>query len=109
MNFVGDGEPMHNHESGWKEEALENCGGAVRRNITPKSLTLTYFTPKNVTFLTLLYFRLKLGINSLHHFQTKRGIATQLIAELSRAKRASGALWVRKFRKLSIRENVVMT
>ena len=40
MNFVGDGEPMHNHESGWKEEALENCGGAVRRNIIPKSLTL---------------------------------------------------------------------
>ena len=60
-SFVGDGEPMHNHESGWKEEALENCGGAVRRNIIPKSLTLTYFTPKNVTFLTLFYFRLKLG------------------------------------------------
>ena len=109
MNFVGDGELMHNHESGWKEEALENCGGAVRRNIIPKSLTLPYFTPKNVTFLTLFYFRLKLGINSLHHFQTKRGIAIQLIAELSRAKRASGAPWVRKFGKLSIRENLVIT
>ena len=109
MNFVGDGEPMHNHESGWKEEALENCGGAVRRNIIPKSLTLPYFTPKNVTFLTLFYFRLKLGINSLHHFQTKRAIAIQLIAVLSRAKRASGAPWVRKFGKLSIRENLVMT
>ena len=77
MNFFGEGEPMHNHESGWDEEALENCGGAVhvRRNIIPKSLTPD-FTPKNVTILTLLYFRLKLGINSLHHFQTKRGIYT---------------------------------
>ena len=75
MNFFGEGEPMHNHESGWEEEALENCGGAVhvRRNIIPKSLTPD-FTPQNVTILTLLYFRLKLGINSLHHFQTKRGI-----------------------------------
>ena len=35
MNFVGDGEPMHNRESGWEEEALENCGGVVRRNIIP--------------------------------------------------------------------------
>ena len=80
MNFFDEGEPMHNHESGWDEEALENCGGAVhvRRNIIPKSLTPD-FTPKNVTILTLLYFRLKLGINSLHHFQTKRGIAIQLI------------------------------
>ena len=32
-----------------------------------------------------------------------------MIAELSRAKRASGAPWVRKFGKLSIRENLVMT
>ena len=31
------------------------------------------------------------------------------IAELSRAKRASGAPWVRKFGKLSIRENLVIT
>ena len=30
-------------------------------------------------------------------------------AELSRAKRANGAPWVRKFVKLSIRENLVMT
>ena len=34
---------------------------------------------------------------------------TKVIAELSRAKRASGAPWVRKFGKLSIRENLVMT
>ena len=68
---------MHKHESGWEEEALENCGRAVRRNIFLNPLL--YFTPKNVTFLTLFYFRLKLGINSLHHFQTKRGIAIQLI------------------------------
>ena len=87
MSFVGDGEPMHNHESGWKEEALENCGGAVRRNIIPKSLTLPYFTPKNVTFLTLFYFRLKLGINSLHHFQTKRGTVFQLSGALAREAR----------------------
>ena len=33
----------------------------------------------------------------------------RIIAELSRAKRASGAPWVRKFGKLSIRENLVMT
>ena len=32
-----------------------------------------------------------------------------LIAELSRAKRASGAPWVRKFGKLTIRENLVVT
>ena len=55
MNFVGEREPMHNHESGWEEEALENCGGAVRGNIIPKSLT--YFTQTNVTFLTLFHFR----------------------------------------------------
>ena len=72
MNFVGEGEPMHNHVSGWDEEALENCGGAVRGNMIPKSLT--YFTQTNVTFLTLFHFRLKLGINSLPHFQTKRDI-----------------------------------
>ena len=23
MNLVGEGEPMHKHESGWDEEALE--------------------------------------------------------------------------------------
>ena len=34
---------------------------------------------------------------------------TPFTAELSRAKRASGAPWVRKFGKLSIRENLVMT
>ena len=27
MNFVGEGEPMHNHESGWDEEALEIAVG----------------------------------------------------------------------------------
>ena len=32
-----------------------------------------------------------------------------VIAELSRAKRASAAPWVRKFGKISIRENLVMT
>ena len=32
-----------------------------------------------------------------------------ILAELSRAKRASGAPWVIKFGKLSIRENLVMT
>ena len=32
-----------------------------------------------------------------------------VVAELSRAKRASGAPWVRKFGKLSIRENLVVT
>ena len=26
MNFAGEGEPMHNHESGWDEEALEIVG-----------------------------------------------------------------------------------
>ena len=40
-------------------------------------------------------------IKSLH--------ATWLIAELRRAKRASGAPWVIKFGKPSIRENLVMT
>ena len=72
MNFVGEGEPMHNHESGWDEEALEIAVGlcAVIYFLNP----LPYFTPKNLTFLTLSYFRLKLGINSLHHFRTKRGI-----------------------------------
>ena len=27
MNFAGEGEPMHNHESGWDEEALEIAVG----------------------------------------------------------------------------------
>ena len=27
MNFVGEGELMHNHESGWVEEALEIAVG----------------------------------------------------------------------------------
>ena len=36
-------------------------------------------------------------------------LLSNLLAELSRAKRASGAPWVRKFGKLSIRENLVMT
>ena len=107
MNFVGDGEPMHNHESGWKEEALENCGGAVRRDIIPKSLTL--FHTKKCDFPYSVLFQVKTGDKFSPHFQTKRAIAIQLIAVLSRAKRASGAPWVRKFGKLSIRENLVMT
>ena len=82
MNFVGDGEPMHNHESGWKEEALENCGGAVRRNIIPKSLTL--FHTKKCDFPYSVLFQVKTGENSLHHFQTKRGIAIQLSGALAR-------------------------
>ena len=59
MNFVGDGEPMHNHESGWKEEALENCGGAVRRNIIPKSLTL--FHTKICDFRYSVLFQVQTG------------------------------------------------
>ena len=35
--------------------------------------------------------------------------STNIIAELSRARLASGEPWVRKFGKLSIRENFVMT
>ena len=27
MNFVGEGEPMHNHESGWDVDALEIAVG----------------------------------------------------------------------------------
>ena len=76
---------MHNHESGWKEEALENCGGAVRRNIIPKSLTL--FHTKKCDFPYSVLFQLKLGINSLHHFQTKRGTAFQLSGALTREAR----------------------
>ena len=72
MNFVGEGEPMHNHESWWDVDALEIAVGpcAVISFLNP----LPYFIQTNLTFLTLFYFRLKLGINSLHHFQTKRGI-----------------------------------
>ena len=35
--------------------------------------------------------------------------STNIIAELSHARLASGAPWVRKFGKLSIRENLVLT
>ena len=61
MNFFGEGEPMHNHESGWEEEALENCGGAVhvRRNIIPKSLTLFY--TKKCDFPYSVLFQVKTG------------------------------------------------
>ena len=43
------------------------------------------------------------------HLHGYAGIKPLLLAELSRAKRASGAPWVIKFGKLSIRENLVMT
>ena len=69
MSFVGEGEPMHNHESRWDEEALEIAVGlgAVIYSLNP----LRHFTQRNLTFLTLFYFRLKLGINSLTIFRPK--------------------------------------
>ena len=44
-----------------------------------------------------------------HTYQDTTEIKIQVIAELRRAKRASGAPWVIKFGKPSIRENLVMT
>ena len=71
MNFVGDGEPMHNHESGWKEEALENCGGAVRRDIIPKSLTL--FHTKKCDFPYSVLFQVKTGDKFSPPFSDQKG------------------------------------
>ena len=45
----------------------------------------------------------------LNSYSTELELPGSIIAELRRAKRASGAPWVRKFRKPSIRENLVMT
>ena len=71
MNFVGDGEPMHNRESGWEEEALENCGGVVRRNIIPKSLTL--FHIKKCDFPYSVIFQVKTGDKFSPPFSDQKG------------------------------------
>ena len=63
MNFVG-GEPMHNHESGWKEEA-------VRRNIIPKSLTLFY--TKKCDFPYSVIFQVKTGDKFSPPFSDQKG------------------------------------
>ena len=67
---------------GGKRKALEICGGAVRRNLIPKSVTL--FHTKKCDFPYSVLFQVKTGENSLHHFQTKRGIAIQLSGALAR-------------------------
>ena len=79
MNCVGEGEPMHNHEQrGWEEEALENCCGAVRRNIIPKSLTL--FLTKKCDFPYFVIFQVKTGDKFSPPFSDQKGnIAIHII------------------------------
>ena len=74
MNFVSEGEPMHNHKSGWEEEALENCGGAVRRNIIPKSQKNKFDFPYSGLF------QVKTGDKFSPPFSDQKGyIAIQII------------------------------
>ena len=62
---------MHNHESGWEDEALENCGGAVRRNIIPKSLTL--FHTKKCDFPYSVIFQVKTRDKFSPSFSDQKG------------------------------------
>ena len=74
MNLVGEGEPMHNHKSGWEEEALENCVGAVRCNIIPKSQKDKFDFPYSGLF------QVKTGNKFSPLFSDRKGyIAIQII------------------------------
>ena len=58
---------------------------------------------------TLPYNKTLQLIKRLHVTVRPAQVRKHIIAELRRAKRASGAPWVRKFGKPSIQENLVMT
>ena len=83
INFVGEGEPMHNHKSGWEEEALENCGGAVRRNIIPKSLTLLH--TKKCDFPYSVLFQVKTGDKFSPPFSDQKGYSYTTYIHTQRA------------------------